>query len=122
MTLSPATRVRNWRDRKRKAGLVHLDKWVPADKLQDILDAIDKITEDAKMDSVFIQRLLEAGSEQTEIIHRAQAILTQYLIPDGIDGPEAISQLLGLLDGPDQRAAENAWRDAVFVSRDHGRD
>ena len=44
MTLSPATRVRNWRDRKRKAGLVHLDKWVPADKLQDILDAIDKIT------------------------------------------------------------------------------
>ena len=33
MTLSPATRVRNWRDRKRKAGLVHLDKWVPADKL-----------------------------------------------------------------------------------------
>ena len=44
MTLSSATRVRNWRDRKRKAGLVPLDKWVPADKLQDILDAIDKIT------------------------------------------------------------------------------
>ena len=45
MTAKPGTiRVRNWRDRKRKAGLVPLDKWVPADKLQDILDAIDKIT------------------------------------------------------------------------------
>lgn len=45
MTPKPSTiRVRKWRNRKRDDGLVHLDKWVPADKLQDILDAIDKIT------------------------------------------------------------------------------
>lgn len=54
------------------------------------------------------------GEAQTDIIRHAQAILTQYLIPDGIDGPEAINQLLGLLNGPEQRAAQAAW-DAAFA-------
>ena len=45
MTPKPSTiRVRKWRKVRSDAGLVHLDKWVPSDKLQDILDAIDKIT------------------------------------------------------------------------------
>ncbi len=57
--------------------------------------------------------LFLGGSAQTSIIARAQAILTQYLIPDGIDGPTAIDQLLGLLDGPDQRAAQKLWDTAV---------
>ena len=57
------------------------------------------------------------GEAQTDIIRHAQAILTQYLIPDGIDGPEAINQLLGLLDGPDQRAAQAAWDAALAKAR-----
>lgn len=57
-------------------------------------------------------KLRAAGNAQTQIIRDAQAVLTSYLIPDGIDGPEAIDQLLGLLDGPKQRAAQSAW-DAV---------
>ncbi len=61
--------------------------------------------------------LYSGGEAQTAIIHRAQAILTQYLIPDGIDGPEAINQLLGLLDGPDQRTAQAAWDAALAKAR-----
>ena len=57
------------------------------------------------------------GEAQTDIIRHAQAILTQYLIPDGIDGPEAINQLLGLLDGPEQRAAQAAWDAALAKAR-----
>ena len=57
------------------------------------------------------------GEAQTAIIRRAQAILTQYLIPDGLDGPEAINQLLGLLDGPDQRAAQATWDAALAKAR-----
>ena len=61
--------------------------------------------------------LHDGGQAQTAIICRAQAILTQYLIPDGIDGPEAINQLLGLLDGPDQRAAQAKWDAALAKAR-----
>ena len=57
------------------------------------------------------------GEAQTAIIRRAQDILTQYLIPDGLDGPEAINQLLGLLDGPDQRAAQATWDAALAKAR-----
>lgn len=57
------------------------------------------------------------GEAQTDIIRHAQAILTQYLIPDGIDGPEAINQLLGLLNGPEQRAAQAAWDAALAKAR-----
>ena len=61
--------------------------------------------------------LYDGGEEQTIILRRAQAILTQYLIPDGIDAPEAINQLLGLLDGPDQREAQSAWDAAIAKAR-----
>lgn len=61
--------------------------------------------------------LFAGGEAQTDILRRAQAILTQYLIPDGIDGPEAINQLLGLLDGPDQRASQSAWDAALAKAR-----
>ena len=57
------------------------------------------------------------GAAQTALLRQAQAILTQYLIPDGIDGPEAINQLLGLLDGPDQRSAQAAWDAALAKAR-----
>ena len=69
------------------------------------------------MDKLIMPKLLEAGSAQTAIIHRAQAILTQYLVPDGIDGPAAIDQLLASLDGSDQRSAESAWQDALVFGQ-----
>lgn len=57
--------------------------------------------------------LKAGGAAQTEIITKAQAILTSYLTPDGIGGAEAINRLLGLLDGPEQRAAQALWDAAV---------
>ena len=57
--------------------------------------------------------LLEGGTEQTAILRAAQEILTRYLVPDGIDAPQAITELLGLLDGPTQRSAQTKWDAAV---------
>jgi hypothetical protein len=37
---------------------------------------------------------------RTDIIRDCQAILTDYLVPDGIDAPTAINRLLEILDGP----------------------
>lgn len=71
MTLSPATRVRNWRDRKRKAGLVHLDKWVPADKLQDILDAIDEITTPINISDETMRGIMDSASKAADAQRRA---------------------------------------------------
>ena len=71
MTLSPATRVRNWRDRKRKAGLVPLDKWVPADKLQDILDAIDEITTPINISDETMRGIMDSASKAAEAQRRA---------------------------------------------------
>jgi hypothetical protein len=55
--------------------------------------------------------LLEAGQSQTAILRRAQSILSRYLQgqPSGLGRDEAIDALLGLLDGPDQRGAQDAW-------------
>lgn len=47
--------------------------------------------------------LLAVANEQLALINHAQAILTAHLVPDGMGADEAINQLLGLLDGPDQR-------------------
>lgn len=39
------------------------------------------------------------------LIHKAQMILAHHLPPDGPDAKTTISELLGLLDGPESRAA-----------------
>lgn len=39
------------------------------------------------------------------VIHKAQAILARHLPPDGPSCKDTISELLGLLDGPESRAA-----------------
>lgn len=59
--------------------------------------------------------LLEAGLAQTNIINRAQSILTQYLQgqPMGLNKDQAIDSLLGLLDGQDQRDAQKKWDDVL---------
>ena len=57
--------------------------------------------------------LLEGGNDQTAILRMAQKILTRYLMPDGIDAPQAITELLGLLDGPVQRSAQAKWDAAI---------
>ena len=35
-----------------------------------------------------------------------QKILTEYLVPDGIDGADAINQLIAKLDGTEYRAIQ----------------
>lgn len=59
--------------------------------------------------------LLEAGAAQTDILRKAQSILTQYLIgqPKGLGQADAIAALLGLLDGQEQRAAQAKWDTAI---------
>jgi len=57
--------------------------------------------------------LKDGGSAQTAIIRKAQAILTRYLVPDGISAERAVNDLLGLLDGPEQRVAQSAWDAAI---------
>ncbi len=53
--------------------------------------------------------LLNAGAKQTQILRSAQAILSRYLQPLGLSREQAINELLALLDGPDQREAQDAW-------------
>lgn len=51
------------------------------------------------------------------LLRKAQDVLTQYLIPDGNDADTALDALLALLDGPEQRAAQNPARAAVAAYR-----
>lgn len=53
-----------------------------------------------------LQAAEETLSKTDELISDCQSILTQYLKPDGIDAAEAISQLLGKLDGPQFRETQ----------------
>lgn len=46
------------------------------------------------------------------LIHKAQMILAHHLPPDGPDAKTTISALLGLLDGPESRAALKPYGDA----------
>lgn len=57
--------------------------------------------------------LLEAGVAQTQILTKAQAIMTSFLEPGGLGIEETISELLELLDGPEQREAQSKWDAAV---------
>lgn len=68
-----------------------------------------------------LDHLQDAGKKQTAIIRRAQAILTKYLQgqPSGLSRDEAIHALLGLLDGPEQREAQEAF-DAAIAKAEGG--
>lgn len=61
--------------------------------------------------------LLEALEQSDALIVKAQGILNSYLPPDGISADEAISALLGLLDGPEQRAVQAATNEAIAKAR-----
>ena len=50
---------------------------------------------------------LGALAELNSIVERAQQVLTDYLPPNsGVTEREAISRLLDILDGPEQRRAQ----------------
>lgn len=57
--------------------------------------------------------LLKATYHQKCLIEKAQLILTTYLVPDGLSDREVISELLGLLDGPDQRTIKALTENAI---------
>jgi hypothetical protein len=62
--------------------------------------------------------LLEALEGTLGLLRQAQDILTAYLHPDSArDGDEAVSALLGLLDGPEQRAIETPARAAIAKAK-----
>lgn len=53
------------------------------------------------------------------IIGRAQEILTDALVPDGITDKEAISQLLELFDGPHQRLVAEKTERSVSLANEY---
>jgi hypothetical protein len=57
--------------------------------------------------------LLQVANEQLALINHAQVILAAHLSPDGMSAEEAISKLLALLDGPDQRRISAMYNAAI---------
>lgn len=64
--------------------------------------------------------LKEVCSAQATLIASAQAILTTYLVPDGIDAEAAIGRLLALLDGPEERRVKALRLAAIAKATDRG--
>ena len=62
------------------------------------------------MSSTYIFRLREALRGEDKILEDCQGVLTLYLQPGGLSAEETITRLLGLCDGPSQRAAQEAAR------------
>jgi len=60
-----------------------------------------------------IQRLINAGNELDTLVFEAGRILSRYVEPEGISADEALDALIYLFDGPQQRAAQKAWREAI---------
>lgn len=48
---------------------------------------------------------MDAQDDLVNLVKDAQSILAAHLPPDGVSNDEAMRQLLGLLDGPQSRAA-----------------
>ncbi|MHB1310500.1 MAG: hypothetical protein ACYC3L_00690 [Gemmatimonadaceae bacterium] len=63
------------------------------------------------------EAVLEVMPGVLGLLRKAQDVLTQYLIPDGNDADTALDALLALLDGPEQRAAQNPARAALAAYR-----
>jgi len=61
--------------------------------------------------------LKSAGEKLDGLIVKAQTLLTDYLTETRTK-EDAISLLLGLLDGPEQREAQNAWKEAINKAED----
>jgi hypothetical protein len=57
--------------------------------------------------------LLEYGNRLNALVVKAQEILSAAIEPEGMSREEAINELLGLLDGPEQREAQAGWSAAV---------
>lgn len=83
-----------------------------AERLRDFLgrSSEEKLCREA---ASTIERLVEALEKTEALIQHGQAIIAAHLPPDGMDVPEAMSQLIGLLDGPDQREAQELARRAL---------
>jgi len=64
--------------------------------------------------------LVEALEGSDELIVKAQAILTHYLVPQGLDAVGAVSELLELLDGPEQRVVQGKARAVLARARGEG--
>ena len=62
--------------------------------------------------------MYEALELEDGLIVKAQSILTDFLIPNsGFSAEQTIDRLLGLLDGPEQRKAQDCARAALAKSR-----
>lgn len=54
--------------------------------------------------------MVQATRRLNALVERAQEMLTDYLIPDGTDAHTTLSNLLGLLDGTEQREIQGHAR------------
>jgi hypothetical protein len=65
------------------------------------------------MNNDLIDALVESGGKLNTLVLRAQEILAAAIEPEGISRDAAFNELLGLLDGPEQREAQAGWQAAV---------
>lgn len=72
-----------------------------------IVDACRRENESLRIE---LDTLLVDKERWKNLVTKAQAILTDNLVPDGISNSECINRLLELLDGPEYRAAIDAAR------------
>lgn len=79
--------------------------------------ALAKAAHGNKLDNVRLiaaaPELLEGGTALETLVSQMQAVIGSYLPPDGIDADDAISKLIYLLDGPEQRAAQDPLKAAI---------
>jgi hypothetical protein len=65
------------------------------------------------------QRLINAGMQLNWLVVEAGRILSRYVQPGSISKDDARNELLSVFDGPAQRAAQKAWREAVEQADGH---
>ena len=53
-----------------------------------------------------------AGDGLESLIEEAHRIAEEFLKPDGVSADAAMGQIVELVDGPRQRAIQNAWHQA----------
>lgn len=59
------------------------------------------------------RELVQATNDVRALVADAQTILTDYLIPDGLNSDQALNRLLELFDGPRQRQTEARVQAAI---------
>lgn len=53
------------------------------------------------------------ASKLDALVRQCQAVMVEYLVPDGINAEKAMARMIELLDGPEQRDAQAPFKPGV---------